>query len=161
MSDSIKFALVYQKPFWREKGFSGTVFSQTGIATELYDHTNVEESRFALKGFLANNAVKFSKEQRQAMVVAQMVKLFGKDAAGYLSYNEKVWTNDFNTHADYTQYIMPHQNNGHPIYANALMNNKLHLSGSETSPYFGGYMDGAVYSGKTVAEKILHKHREK
>jgi monoamine oxidase len=52
---------------------------------------------------------------------------------------------------------MPHQNNGHPIYADAIMNNKLHLSGSETSPYFSGYMDGAVYSGKTVAEKIIHK----
>jgi monoamine oxidase len=157
MSDSIKFALVYKSPFWREKGLSGTLISQTGIATEVYDHTNFEESRYALKGFLVNNAVNLSSEQRQAMVVAQMVKFFGKDAAGYLSYNEKVWANDINTHADYAEYIMPHQNNGHPIYADALMNNKLYLSGSETSPYFSGYMDGAVYSGKTVAEKIIHK----
>jgi monoamine oxidase len=37
------------------------------------------------------------------------------------------------------------------------MNNKLYLSGSETSPIFGGYMDGAVNSGKTVAEKIIQK----
>jgi monoamine oxidase len=81
----------------------------------------------------------------------------GKDAGNYLSYKEKVWANDVYTHAHYTNYIMPHQNNGHPVYDRALMNGKLYLSGSETSPHFGGYMDGAVCSGKNVAAKILNK----
>jgi monoamine oxidase len=160
MSDSIKFAVVYHHPFWREKGYSGTVFSQTGIATELYDHNNHEESRYALKGFLVNNAAKISREQRESMVIAQLVKLLGEDAANYLSYNEKLWFNDPNTHADSTNHIMPHQNNGHPIYERALLNGKLYLSGSETSPHFGGYMDGAVFSGKNAAAKILDKLNE-
>jgi monoamine oxidase len=35
------------------------------------------------------------------------------------------------------------------------MNGKLYLAGAETSPYFGGYMDGAVYSALRAAKNII------
>ncbi len=40
MGNAIKFAFIYEQPFWRSNGHSGTVLSQSGIATEVYDHTN-------------------------------------------------------------------------------------------------------------------------
>jgi monoamine oxidase len=156
MSDAIKFALLYKRPFWRDNGFSGTILSRAGMATEVYDHSNLEDTLFALKGFLSPDAALFSKEQREKMVVAQMKKLLGKETYTYLSYVEKLWANESLTHAPYKQVVFPHQNSGHSLYEEPLMNGKLYLSGSETSPYFGGYMDGAVYSGWRAATRILN-----
>lgn len=56
MSGSVKFAVEYARPFWRENGFSGSVFSQSGLAVEIYDHCTAENDRFALKGFLNGSA---------------------------------------------------------------------------------------------------------
>jgi len=38
MSNAIKVGMTFKSPFWREKGFSGTVIGQVGAVTELYDH---------------------------------------------------------------------------------------------------------------------------
>ncbi|GGK66686.1 flavin monoamine oxidase family protein [Rufibacter glacialis] len=160
MGESIKFAVEYQQPFWKQKGYSGSVFSQAGIIQEMYDHSNAEETRFALKGFLSSSASKLEEEQRESAVRKQLVKLLGAEAAHYLSYTEKVWQKEEYTFAEYGRFLMPHQNNGHPLYAQPLMNGKLHVAGSETSPYFGGYLDGAVYSGLAVATKVADSLRK-
>ncbi|WP_026464376.1 flavin monoamine oxidase family protein [Adhaeribacter aquaticus] len=157
MGESIKFALEYETPFWREEGFSGTLFSQVGIAPEMYDHCNPEETHFAIKGFLTSAATALSKDERLESLLEQLTRLFGKKATTYLSYTEKLWQKEVYTYQDYPKFVMPHQNNGHPLYSKALMGNKLWLAGTETSPYFGGYMDGAVYSGLAVAQNILTK----
>lgn len=82
----------------------------------------------------------------------------GREAANYLSYTDKLWRNDPYTFATYQRPIMPHQHNGHPLYKQALMNGKLFLAGTETSPHFGGYMEGAFYSGLTAAKSILSRN---
>lgn len=160
MGDAIKFAVEYDSPFWRQQGYSGTVFSHAGIATEMYDHSNFEETRFALKGFLTADAFTLAKEEREFRLIEQLTRLLGKEAANYLSYTERVWRNEPCTFADYGKFVMPHQNNGHLLYSRPLMNGKLYLAGTETSPCFGGYMDGAVYSGLATAQSILHKMSE-
>lgn len=155
MGDSIKFALEYPSPFWREKGYSGTILSQAGIAQEVYDHTNRENTRFARKGFLAPAAYALPREERERRVVQQLSGLIGKSAQEYLSYSEKLWKEEIYTYSDYPEVVLPHHNNGHPLFKQPLMNGKLYLSGTETSPVFGGYMDGAVYSGLTAAQQVL------
>lgn len=160
MGESTKFAVAYESPFWREEGLSGTMFSHAGIAVEMYDHCNFEANRFALKGFLSADAATLTKGEREQQVVAQLTKLLGEKAANCLSYNEKVWKEEPYTFADYNRYVLPHQNNGHPFYAKPLMNGRLYLAGTETSPVFGGYMDGAVYSAVATAQKIAHQMRE-
>lgn len=155
MSDSIKFALHYPAPFWRDKGYSGTVFSQSGIAQEVYDHSNRENTRFALKGFLSPLAYDLSGAEREKRVVDQLSGLIGKQAQAYLSYTEMLWKDEVYTHAPYDSPVFPHQNNGNSLFKQPLMNGKLHLAGTETSPVFGGYMDGAVYSGMAAARNVL------
>lgn len=157
MGDSIKFAVSYESSFWRQQGYSGTVFSHSGIATEVYDHSNFEETRFALKGFLSADAAALTKEERATTVIEQLVRLLGEGAANYLSYTDQVWKQEAYTFADYGKYVMPHQYNGHSLYAQPLMHGKLYLAGTETSPHFGGYMDGAVYSGLAAAKNILYR----
>jgi len=50
MGDSIKVALTYADRFWKKDKMKGTVFSKTGPMIELYDHSDVTDSIFALKG---------------------------------------------------------------------------------------------------------------
>jgi monoamine oxidase len=52
MGESIKFAVEYASPFWRENNYSGTLFSQASIIQEMYDHSTADYKGYALKGFL-------------------------------------------------------------------------------------------------------------
>lgn len=157
MGESIKFAVEYTSPFWRQKGYSGTVFSHVGPIQEMYDHCNFETTKFALKGFLSANVAGRTEEERETAVIEQLTRLLGQEAANCVSYMDKAWVEEPFTYANYISLISPHQYNGHPAFAQPLMSGKLFLSGTETSPVFGGYMDGAVYSGFSAAEKVLKK----
>lgn len=155
MGESIKFSFSFNTPFWKEKGLSGTLFSNVGPIPEMYDHTDFTGHHFALKGFINGSYFSLSKEERKALVLRQLRKYYGTRIDEYIQYNEKLWQSDSLTYTPYTTTILPHQNNGHAVYHKTYMNGKLHIAGSETSSVFPGYMDGAVSSAVTVAEKII------
>lgn len=155
MGESIKFALRYDRPFWKEKGFSGMGFAQTGIIQEIHDHTNFEESLFALKGFLRDNFSELSQTGREQLVRAQVMKLFGEEAADYLSYHDRSWINEVHTSVKEVDLLLPHQNSGHPELSQPLMADKVLIAGTETSPVYGGYMEGAVYAGMKAAQQTV------
>ncbi|MCS4433011.1 flavin monoamine oxidase family protein [Aquiflexum gelatinilyticum] len=154
MSGSVKFAVEYASPFWREKGFSGNVYSQSGLATEIYDHTDFEESKFALKGFLNGSASHFSLEERKKRVIQQLVQYYGHEAAEFLSYTDKIWDDKY-VKSPQDGFLLPHQNNGHPIFNGSFMEGKLFLCGAETAKTYGGYMDGAVKAAHVVSENLF------
>lgn len=155
MGESIKVGLRYAKPFWRQDGRpGGTIFSNVGPVSEMYDHTNIEGSKFALKGFLNSAYHSVSREERREMVLSQLRKYYGGVADEYLAYEEGVWRNENFTFAPYETHILPHQNNGHPLFREAYLKGRLLLAGSETAVVYPGYMDGAVRSAKRVAAVI-------
>ena len=147
MGESIKIALRFDKPFWRTSDLSGTIMSNVGPISEMYDHSNYEESHFSLMGFFNGSFHTLSKEERLHKVLAQLRKYFGNKVDDYLSYHETVWRGEEDTFFPYNSHVLPHQNNGHDLFSKAYMNDKLILSGTETSPQYPGYMEGAVYSG--------------
>ncbi len=154
MGDSIKFGLSYSTPFWKEKNYSGTVFSNVGPITELYDHSNYENDRYALKGFLQSNIYTDTKENRTSKVVNQLQKLFGAEASTYLKYEESVWRNESETFVPAAHFVLPHQNNGHSLYQTPIYNKNLYIGGAETALQFGGYMEGAIRSAQSIYQKL-------
>jgi monoamine oxidase len=150
MAESIKFAVEYATPFWKEKGFSGTIYSQVGLITEMYDHSNAAENGFSLMGFIEGSALPYSKEEREKMVINQLTKLLGTAASDYRYYEDSCWANEPMTHVASADFIRPHQNNGHPLFAKSHWGNKLFFAGTETSNVCGGYMDGAICAAKRV-----------
>lgn len=153
MAGSIKFVLEYEKPFWRNNGYSGMLFSHSGIVTEMYDHTNFEENKFGFTGFLNGGAVSYSQEVRKEAVLKQLSELFGDKASNAITYSDKIWTDEFILSEN--QIIQrPHQNNGHSLLQNSYMNVKLFFSGTETATEFSGYMEGAVLSSLKIANHI-------
>lgn len=153
MAGSVKFVLEYEKPFWRENGYSGMLYSHVGIVTELYDHTNVEESKFGFTGFLNSGISSYSQEVRKELVLKQLASLLGNQILNFISYDDKVWTDEYISGGP-QKIQRPHQHNGHPLLQESYMNGKLYFSGTETATQFGGYMEGAIISAINVAEKI-------
>lgn len=154
MGDSIKVSLSYDQPFWRANKNSGTLFSNVGPVVEMYDHSNVEDQKFALKGFLNGSYYSISKMERQALVLNQLRKYYGPVVDQFSTYEELVWRNEAFTFIPYNQHLLPHQNNGNPIYRQAFMDGKFYISGSETADLHPGYMDGAVRTAQFVAQSI-------
>ena len=158
MGESIKFGLVYDRPFWREGHSSGTVFSNVGPVTEMYDHSNFEDNTYALKGFISSSFYTLSEAERRTRVLRQLRGYYGEVVDTYLTYREKVWTQDPLTYAPYDTPVFPHQNNGNIQYQQAWLGGKLLIAGSETAPEYPGYMEGAVQSAKWVVEFIKKRN---
>ncbi|SHM79076.1 flavin monoamine oxidase family protein [Flavobacterium xinjiangense] len=154
MGESIKFAVEYKTPFWKQKNYSGTLFSQASIIQEMYDHSTADNSGFALKGFLNGGTSVLSREERKEKVIAQLATFFGPEATDYVAYYENVWREEPLTFQPYEQLVLAHQNNGHSSYKNPLQKGKLYVSGAETATQNPGYMDGAIFAAKTLASQF-------
>ena len=154
MEDSIKIALAYKRPFWQQENLSGTLFSNTGPITELYDHCNHKRSKYALCGFINSSFKNLSYAERRASVMNQLKNVFGVKAEAYIDYEECIWSKEKNTFEESDISLYPHQNNGNPIFAKSIFDDKLLISSSETASEFPGYMEGAVYSANVTAKKI-------
>ncbi|MDD7913290.1 flavin monoamine oxidase family protein [Polaribacter ponticola] len=157
MKDSIKFALVYKTPFWKDKNLSGVAFSNIGPIAEMYEHSNFENNHFALMGFLNGRLINESKKQREAKIKEQLFKFFGEEGKNYLSYEEKIWNEDELLNFKNEKLIPPHYNNGHEIYQQEYLKDKFIIAGSETSKKYGGYMEGAIYRGNQIVAQLTHK----
>lgn len=153
MAGSIKFVLEYNKPFWRNNGYSGMLFSHSGTVSEMHDHTNAEENKFGFTGFLNGGTISYSQEVRKEFVLRQLIELLGNEVLNYSSYYDKVWTDEFVMSENQT-ILRPHQNNGYPLLQNSYMNDKLFFSGTETATEFAGYMEGAIISALRIFEQI-------
>lgn len=151
MAGAIKFVLEFEKPFWREKGYSGMLYSHAGIVVEMYDHTNVEENKFGFTGFLNGGASSYSQEVRKELVLRQLTELLGEDILNFNYYTDKIWTDEYVLNGN--QIIQrPHQNNGHPLLQKSYMNDKVHFAGTESATEFSGYMEGAIISALKIAD---------
>jgi monoamine oxidase len=155
MEDSIKIALTYDQPFWGKGKLPGTLFSNSGPITEFYDQSNLEMSKFALCGFINASLKDLSSADRRESVIAQLKRVFGAKAEEFTSYEECVWSEEENTFEPSEMFLSPHQNNGNPIYNNSLFDGKLFISSTESASEFPGYMEGAVHSAYSIAQKLM------
>lgn len=154
MSNAIKVGLGFPKPFWRENGFSGTLMSQISPVIELYDHCSMDDSEFALMGFVNEGLRMESSDFRKEKILSYLEKHLGSEIRNYTYYYEKDWSQDENTSKlqPVSTYMSPEY--GHPLFDQWHWSGKLRFSGTETAKQFGGYLEGAIISAKTVVADI-------
>lgn len=157
MEDSIKVALTYKEAFWQQENISGTLFSNTGPVTELYDHCNHERSSYAVCGFINSAYKNLTYKERRVSVINQLKSVFGSKAEDFIDYKECIWSEEENTSEAASIPLYPHQNNGNPIFNQSFFEGRLLISSAEVSPESSGYMDGAVYSANSISQKIIEK----
>jgi len=155
MSNAIKVGISYPEAFWKKKGLSGTIIGQIGPVIELYDHCNAAENEYSLMGFVNEGLREETAAHRKERILAYLEQHLGPEARNYKSYMEKDWANEEYTSGSSLKSVYMSPQYGNPIFEKSFFNGRLYFSGTETSPLYGGYLEGAIYSGLTTAKKIL------
>lgn len=154
----IKVHAVYETPFWRQKGLSGTCFGPTALVQEVYDNTYHGESTGTLVGFVsdlkADEVFELDEETRKQRILQSIAEYLGPEALNpkvfYLSdFGSEEWTRG----AYATSYDLgglyrfgPAQNeNVGPIY----------FSSSDLAGEGFQHVDGAVRMGRRTAARIM------
>ncbi len=157
MGNAIKVGIEFNSSFWKTQGHSGTLIGQVGPIKELYDHTNADNTRFALMGFVNENLRKLQPSDRKEYLFNGIENVLGKEVRNYTNYQEKDWAQDLYTSTATQESNYQHPNYGNPIFQALQMNGKLLFSGTETAANYGGYMEGAVSSGLQTARRLQQK----
>ena len=155
MGESIKFGFSFASPFWRSESTSGTLVSNVGPVNEMYDHSNMDEGKFALKGFLNSAYGQLSQEERRDLILSQLRKYYAAQVDEYTDYQDRVWSEEAHTYQPYSADLLPHQNNGHRDFRQLFWDGRFFVAGSETAAQFPGYMDGAVRSANWVFAQLV------
>ncbi len=154
----IKVHAVYETPFWREDGLSGTGFSASSLVQEVYDNTNHEDPRGTLVGFIsdekADYAFTLSPEERKRQIVASLAGFLGEKALEPVVYYESDWGSEEWTRGAYaTSYDL---GGLHRYGADQLRPvGPIHWSSSDLAAEGYQHVDGAVRMGQYTAARIL------
>lgn len=158
MGAVIKFNVVYDRPFWRERGLSGASTLVGERLSLTYDNSPPEGSPGILLGFMegrhARDGARMTPEERRILVLGELVRLFGPDAAEPERFIERVWADEEWTRGCYGAFF---PTGGWTSFGHALREpiGPLHWAGTETATVWNGYMDGAVQSGTRAAQEVV------
>lgn len=153
----IKVFAVYPTPFWREDGLNGQVGSDRGPVKVVFDNSPPGYPRGILLCFLEGTAARVwsgrdPAERRQA-VLDCLVGYFGPRAANPEEYLERDWSRQEFTRGCYGAHFTTGTWTG---FGEALREpvGRVHWAGTECSPVWNGYMEGAVRSGESTADEV-------
>lgn len=154
----IKVHVAYARPFWREKGLSGMVFSDRTDFGPWFDHSPEHGSTGGLVGFLAGDPARRwadrSPEDRRAQVLKDIAQFFGEAALHPNAYLEEVWTRHPLHRGGYVSAPGP---GVLTAFGPALLQpvGRIHWAGTETADAWTGYIDGAIRSGERAAAEVM------
>jgi monoamine oxidase len=153
-SHAIKVGLTFDAPFWRNQGKSGMVIGAAGELTELYDHSNEEGTVFSLMGFAHENLRDTNPEEQEKKIVDYIAQFLGEEVLDYQEFFIQDWSKEQFITGEIG--IHPQRNTayGNPVFQKSYLNGKLHFSGTETSRVQGGYLEGAVHRGLSLAQEL-------
>ncbi|MDK1389386.1 FAD-dependent oxidoreductase [Sinorhizobium sp. 8-89] len=157
MAPHAKFFALYDRPFWRDAGLSGTAQSMVGPLVEIHDATTAS-SRAALFGFVGVPAAERAAAGRDAIIAAsvqQLARMFGPEAASPRATLFKDWADD-----PLTATADDRQAGGHPTpdprpWVNGKWRDYISLAGSETSISEPGYLAGAVEAASRITNELI------
>lgn len=156
MASVIKTYTAYDKPFWRDAGYSGQVFSE-GDANVFFEHALNGSGKFALVGFMDGEAVlrwaDRTREERREYVVGEIVRIFGLAGKNPVDYTDHAWSADPWRRGGYGTQPTP----GTWTIAGEAWNRpigRIHWAGTDSSEAWNGYVEGALLAGDRAANAV-------
>ena len=154
----IKVHAVYESPFWRDAGLSGTAFSPYEIVHEAYDNTNFEDPRGTLVGFVsdkkADHLFTLPAEERKRIILTSLSHYYGEQALNPVVYYESDWGSEEWTRGAYAASF---DMGGLHRYGADLRTavGPIHWSCSDLAAEGYQHVDGAIRMGRETADAIL------
>lgn len=158
MGSVIKALIAYERPFWRERGLSGEVVSDTGPFGPVLDATLPGSEQGFLVGFFdgghSRGLAGAPVEARRDAAVQSLQRYFGDEAAAPVGYVDKDWISDPWSEGCYVGVATPGTLTACGPALRAPCG-RIHWAGTETATRWVGYMDGAIESGERAAEEVV------
>ncbi|KAF7594650.1 hypothetical protein BBP40_008740 [Aspergillus hancockii] len=149
---------IYPRPWWRKLGLNAQAQSDTGVVRATFDNTPANAAFGAIMGFIEADEMraldKISQAEVKRLVTEDLVKLFGPQAANVSQILLQQWDLEEFSRGGPVAYCPPGVLTQYGPYLRSPAGN-IHFAGTETSPYWTGYMDGAIRSGERAAAEII------
>src|SRR5580704_15526930 len=151
----IKLNVVYERPFWRDRGLSGMSLSDAGPVPFTIDNSPPEGTPGVIAIFADSHQLAKGPSARKQQIVSGLVGLFGKAAATPVGFCEMDWGAEKYT----AGCVSPLEPGVLTNYGASLRRRigRIHWAGTETSEKWTGYMDGAIRSGLVAAKEVARE----
>jgi monoamine oxidase len=156
MGALMKCDAVYDTPFWRAKGLSGSGLNDTGAVRVCFDNSPADSSVGVLLAFVGGSTWStygtMSRAARRRAVLEGFAAIVGDEALRPIQYVEHDWTHEQWTKGGPVAVQVP---GAITAYGSTIRQpfRRVHWAGTETSTYWAGYMDGAVRAGERAARE--------
>jgi monoamine oxidase len=158
MGSVIKCIAAYDRPFWRDQGFSGQAIADEGPMKAVFDASPKDARPALLMGFFEGaEARRFAEappEERQGVALDTFARFFGDAARSPIDYVDRAWTKEPFSRGCYAALFPP----GIWTQFGRVIREpegRIHWAGTETAIRWNGYIEGAVRSGERAATEIL------
>jgi putrescine oxidase len=154
----IKVHAVYETPFWREEGLSGTCFGAGAVVQEVYDNTNHGDSRGTLVGFVSDEKAdamfELGAEERKATILGSIADYLGEKALSPEVYYESDWGSEEWTRG---AYAASYDLGGLHRYGKDQLRpvGPIYWSCSDLAAEGYQHVDGAIRMGLATAARIV------
>lgn len=158
-----KIFAVYERPFWRDRGFNGTALTDLPIAHYVVDNSPPDGNPGILLAFIGTagsgpgltwaDEILDDPAARRDAFVADLTSLFGPEAARPVRVLEQRWVDE--------PWIAGCVSSRAPgvmtAYTGAVTRpvGRIHWAGTEAAPEFEGYLEGAVRAAERAADEVL------
>jgi monoamine oxidase len=157
MGSLMKCDAVYETPFWRAKGLSGSGVATYGAVRAMFDNSPADAAVGVLLAFVGGSTWetygRLTLAERRAAVLEGFARFVGKEALNPIEYVEHDWTLDPWTKGSPIASPTP----GTIMAFGSTIREpvgRVHWAGTETSTFWSGFMDGAVRAGERAATEV-------
>ncbi len=157
MGRYFKVIVTYDKPFWREAGFTGEVASVQGPITASYDDDPGDGTGALLNFIGGDHALTWQAlppDQQKQAVLACLARWFGAAALKPTAYGFNPWGEQRFTGGAPVAIMAPGvlSRLGPALRAPC---GRIHWAGTEAAEKWTGYMDGAIRAGEAAAKAVV------
>jgi monoamine oxidase len=157
MGSEVKCFATYDAPFWREAGLSGEVVSDGGPVSVVFDNTTPGDKQPALLALVGGKHAhvwhRRPQDERRQAVLANFARWFGPRALKPTGFIEWDWRSEPWTRGCPLSIMSP----GAWLSFGQVLREpvgRVHWAGSELSPDWCTYMDGALGSGEDTGRAV-------
>ena len=158
MGNLTKVFAVYEEPFWRDYGLSGETLSDSALASMTFDLSPPDSGHGLLVGFVggrdARTFASLRGDVRRSAVLDGLVGRFGRKVLEPIAWVERSWQAERWSGGGPVAIAPPGALTATGEGLGAAVG-RIHWAGTETSPRWGGYIDGAIRSGERAASEVL------
>lgn len=159
MAAHAKLVLIYDRPFWRKKGLSGSAVSLRGPLMEVVDHSDDPAGLSALFGFFgvpADQRRELGPAALQEQALDQLSRFFGDEARQVHEQFLMDWSREPFTATDSDRAAPA----SHPPYGEAALRRswyegRLVFAAAEAAAEHGGLVEGALLAAEVAVDTLL------